>query len=55
MADIRVTREIRTRTTKAQRLMQVEPPAMVNAAITQQRQVDDREHDLQDADVEEVR
>ena len=44
-----------TRTTKAQGLMQIEPPAMVNTTIAQQYQIDDGEYNLENPDIEEVR
>ena len=42
------------RTAKAQWLMKVKPPAMVDTAIAQQYQIDDSEHDLNYADIKEV-
>lgn len=42
------------RTTKAQWLLEVEPPAMMDTAIGQQYQVDDSEQDLEDANAEKV-
>lgn len=50
-----MTGRMRTRTTKAQGLMQIEPPAMMDTTIAQQYQIDDSENDLQDPDIEEVR
>lgn len=35
-------------------MMKVKPPAMVDTAIAQQYQIDDSEHDLDDADIKEV-
>lgn len=44
----------RARTPKAQRLMEVEPPAMVDNGIAQQCQIGDSEDDLEDSDIEEI-
>lgn len=52
--DTSVVRRRRTRTTKAQRLLQIEPPATVDTTIAQQYQIDDSKHDLQDPDIEEI-
>lgn len=52
--DISVVRRRRTRTTKAQRLLQIEPPATVDTTIAQQYQIDDSKHDLQEPDIEEI-
>lgn len=50
----RVMRRRRTSTAKGQRLMKVEPPAMVNTAVAQQYQIDDGKPDLEDSDIEEI-
>lgn len=51
---VRAKRRWGARTAKAQRLMKVEPPAMVDTAVAQQYQIDYSEHDLEDADVKQV-
>ena len=49
-----VVKRRRIRTTKAQRLLQIEPPAPVNTTVAQQYHIDDSEHDLQDPNIEEI-